>query len=109
MWMKMKNCPQYDYQKTTPTSYVRISTVLMFINISCKLNKRITLVSRDTLITQYTMAGVGPATPHAFYTKPYARNDFVILRVISQRMALTAGEVKLLPPRLHCPSQIQSR
>ena len=43
------------------------------------------------------MAGMGPATPHAFYTKPYAQNDFVMLRVISQRMALTAGKLKLLP------------
>ena len=57
----------------------------------------------------FTMAGMGPATPLAFYTKLYAPNDFVILRVISQRKALTAGKLKLLPPRLHCPSQIQSR
>ena len=44
-----------------------------------------------------TMAGMGPATPHAFYTKLYAQNDFVILRVISQRMSLTAGKLRLLP------------
>ena len=37
------------------------------------------------------------ADPHAFYTKPYGQNDIMIHQIVSSRMELNAGKVKLLP------------